>query len=168
LIDLLWKYASGRTSFAWLELVMAARTDPALRREVDKVRLRFRQGILEAYDDLVPALEGLPEGFRGAALELATHLVNGLALYRTFRDESELQVTVDALKALYRLLRHEQVRALLSAPDAATTDEEAAGAKSDLHSAAQAIEALGRALRQPEVRDLVKAFLADAKMGEKE
>jgi AcrR family transcriptional regulator len=155
LIDLLWQYASGKTSLVWIELVVAARTDKSLQREVDRVRLRFRQGILETYEDLVPTLEGLPEGFRGAALELATFLVNGLALYKTFRPESELQVPLEALKVYYRLLRHDRVRALVQAP------EDAVDAQDELHHAAQAIESLGRALRQPEVKDLVKRLLAE-------
>ena len=45
LIDLLWSAFKGATFYAWLELVVASRTDPALREAVRIASDDFAQGV---------------------------------------------------------------------------------------------------------------------------
>src|SRR5262249_50662497 len=75
LIDLLWPMFKGPTFYAWLELVVASRTDPALRELVltagqqltVKIRLGFAQildwpaGHDEELDALMALVSGQPE-----------------------------------------------------------------------------------------------------------
>ena len=49
LVDLLWPQFKGPTFYAWLELVVASRTDAALREAVRAASHRFFQGVHEIF-----------------------------------------------------------------------------------------------------------------------
>jgi AcrR family transcriptional regulator len=49
LVDLLWPQFKGPTFYAWLELVVASRTDAALREAVRAASNRFMQGVHEVF-----------------------------------------------------------------------------------------------------------------------
>src|SRR5262245_26573737 len=53
-IDLLWSMVSGPTFYAWLELAVAARTDPELAASVATMTQRFTQEIAESFRQLFP------------------------------------------------------------------------------------------------------------------
>src|SRR5262249_1164015 len=53
-IDLLWSMVSGPTFYAWLELAVAARTDPELAESVETMTQRFSHEIVESFRDLFP------------------------------------------------------------------------------------------------------------------
>jgi AcrR family transcriptional regulator len=52
LVDLLWPAFKGPTFCAWLELVVASRTDPTLREAVHGANERFAQGVHEVFRGL--------------------------------------------------------------------------------------------------------------------
>ena len=103
-IDLLWSMFSGPTFYAWLELVVAARTDAELRRSVAAIGERFRHTIDATFAQLFPPPDQ-PDFFYGTAPHFVFALLDGLALARIVADGDErcLQA-LDALKALSRLV----------------------------------------------------------------
>ena len=48
-IDILWEKTSNRAFYAWLELVVAARTDPSLRKTVVEIAEQFAQQIQSTF-----------------------------------------------------------------------------------------------------------------------
>lgn len=52
LVDVLWPAFKGPTFCAWLELVVASRTDPTLREAVRRANERFAQGVHEVFKGL--------------------------------------------------------------------------------------------------------------------
>jgi len=61
-IDLLWGMFSSSTFYAWLELVVAARSDRKLLREVSRITSEFADDVLATFRELFPgiAAPGLP------------------------------------------------------------------------------------------------------------
>ncbi|HEX9297966.1 MAG TPA: TetR/AcrR family transcriptional regulator [Polyangiaceae bacterium] len=53
-IDILWSMVAGPTFHAWLELVVAARTDPQLQPKVTALTARFRENVSRTFRDLFP------------------------------------------------------------------------------------------------------------------
>jgi AcrR family transcriptional regulator len=53
-IDLLWEIANGRLATAWLELVVASRTDSYLRESVSAVNDRMSEFIDQSFKELFP------------------------------------------------------------------------------------------------------------------
>jgi AcrR family transcriptional regulator len=53
-VDLLWSMVSGPTFHAWLELAVAARTDPMLKPKVAALTTRFAENVARAFRDLFP------------------------------------------------------------------------------------------------------------------
>ncbi|MHB8381339.1 MAG: TetR/AcrR family transcriptional regulator [Candidatus Binataceae bacterium] len=49
LVDALWPFFKGPTFYAWLELVVASRTEPALNEAVRDASKRFGDGLLEGF-----------------------------------------------------------------------------------------------------------------------
>lgn len=98
-IDLLWTIISGPTFYAWLELTVAARTDPELRAALVSFQKRFEPRTTQAYYEL------FPHKIAGDASERATKdfgfaLLNGLAIDRIFKDDSEITPVLTLLKEL--------------------------------------------------------------------
>jgi AcrR family transcriptional regulator len=53
-VDLLWQMFSSSTFYAWLELVVAARSDRKLQREVSRITTQFADDVLATYRELFP------------------------------------------------------------------------------------------------------------------
>lgn len=54
-VDMLWRATAGPAFHAWLELLVAARTDPSLRDTIRTISARFSQGVLDAFHEAFPA-----------------------------------------------------------------------------------------------------------------
>jgi len=99
-IDLLWRMVSGPTFYAWLELAVAARTDPELRESVASLTERFMETVRRTFLDLFPPpAESNP--LHAVAPLFAFALMDGLALQKILNDEPEhFRSVLDALKNL--------------------------------------------------------------------
>jgi AcrR family transcriptional regulator len=103
-IDILWSMVSGPTFYAWLELVVAARTDAELREPVAQLTTQLGAIIEQTFRDLFPA-PATANPFYDVAPRFAFALLDGLALERIHADGSDTQASVlQALKALARLV----------------------------------------------------------------
>jgi len=78
-IDLLWNRTTSRAFYAWLELVVAARTDPSLRATLVEIYEQFWQEVLATFRELFAPLGESSRRFEVAPL-FALALMNGLAL----------------------------------------------------------------------------------------
>lgn len=72
-VDLLWETVQGATFAAWLEVVVAARTDDRLRQALEPVEHRFHQNVEKTFDELFPGADPL-------AARFAFTVLDGLAL----------------------------------------------------------------------------------------
>jgi AcrR family transcriptional regulator len=57
-IDLLWEISNGRLTTAWIELVVASRTDAYLRESVRAANDRVAEFINRSFDELFPRTDG--------------------------------------------------------------------------------------------------------------
>lgn len=57
-IDLIWEILSGETFFSWLEVLVAARTDPELLESVTELNARVTETIEANFRELFPELAG--------------------------------------------------------------------------------------------------------------
>lgn len=73
-IDGMWEVVRGGPTEAWLELVVAGRTDPVLRERVEAATERLRAAAAESLASL--GVGDLPQG----ALQLASALMDGLVV----------------------------------------------------------------------------------------
>src|SRR5256885_1522274 len=78
-IDLLWSILSSGTFYAWLELMVAARTDAGLRRSMTAVTERFSQTVERTFAGLTEDPRGPSPPSRGAPV-FALPLLDRLAL----------------------------------------------------------------------------------------
>ena len=85
-IDVLWARYESPLFAAWLELAVAARTDPELRASLDPVEMRLRSAIERIADDFVGG-PGSRERY-GHLVELTFHVLQGLAVERFILSES--------------------------------------------------------------------------------
>jgi AcrR family transcriptional regulator len=98
--DLLRSLCSGPTMDAWLELAVAARTDPVLHRRFVEVDQRFWENALANYRDMFPEAAVDPVFFR-ISLRLSFCLVDGMTVARlTDADPSEIDGAAEAFKLL--------------------------------------------------------------------
>ena len=78
-IDLLWEISNGRLTTAWIELVVASRTDAYLRESVSAANDRITEFIDRSFRELFPPTEGASPYY-----ELIPHVVcltlEGMAL----------------------------------------------------------------------------------------
>jgi AcrR family transcriptional regulator len=103
-IDILWSMVSGPTFYVWLELAVAARTDPELRDPVAALTERLTTIVEQTFRDLFPAPTP-PNPFYEVAPRFAFALLDGLALERIHADDPNAHTAVlQALKALARLV----------------------------------------------------------------
>jgi AcrR family transcriptional regulator len=79
-IDRLWVMFNGPTFGAWLELVMAARTDPALAPRVADVQSRLASRVAVTFFELFPVATPTAENLAGPVLLFS--VLQGLALQR--------------------------------------------------------------------------------------
>jgi AcrR family transcriptional regulator len=69
-IDSLWEIANGRLATAWIELLVASRTDSYLRESVSAVDDRMVEFINQSFNELFPRPDGAGEHY-----ELIPHIV---------------------------------------------------------------------------------------------
>ena len=102
-IDLLWEFISGSTFYAWLEVVVAARTDPELAVRVAELTTEMRETTRKNFDDLFPELAATPQF--SVIPEFVMSLLEGLALRRVAGcGEDATQQVLVALKLLGGML----------------------------------------------------------------
>src|SRR4051812_14619822 len=76
-VDLLWSIVSGRTFFAWLELVVAARTDEELRGAMQSFSERTTRNIQRTWVELFPP-PATPSPIHAIAPYFAFSLMHGM------------------------------------------------------------------------------------------
>jgi AcrR family transcriptional regulator len=101
-IDILWSLVTGPTFYVWLELVVAARTEPELREPVAALTDRLTAIIEQTFRELFPA-PATPNPFYAVAPRFAFSLLDGLALARINGTDAHKPV-LEALKGLARLV----------------------------------------------------------------
>ncbi|MBL8950503.1 MAG: TetR family transcriptional regulator, partial [Myxococcaceae bacterium] len=79
-VKLMWKVTQGPTFYAWLELVVAARTDPKLRQAMQLIAARFEGSVRAAFLEAFPEHEDHPAAHVAPWFTLAT--LQGFALDR--------------------------------------------------------------------------------------
>jgi AcrR family transcriptional regulator len=78
-VDLLWSMVSGPTFYAWLELAVAARTDPVLKPKVAALTTRFTGNVARTFRELFPRPANAPP-YWDLAPTFTFALLEGLAL----------------------------------------------------------------------------------------
>ncbi len=97
---LLYEQCFRETFAAWLELVVAARADPALHERFLQVEERFFDMALTTFRGMFPDAAG-DQSFARVALRLAFCVLDGLALNRFIDVEtSELEMVLEAFNAI--------------------------------------------------------------------
>jgi AcrR family transcriptional regulator len=102
-IDLLWSMVSGPTFYAWLELLVAARTDAELGATVSAMAVRFADTVQRTFRELFPdpTMRG---PFFDIAPPFAFALLQGLALDRiSMKNDPGLRTSLDLLKTIASL-----------------------------------------------------------------
>lgn len=98
-IAALWQQWRGEAYTAWLELAVAARTNPTLRAPLRETMSLFDEMIVTAFAALVPD-EALPKDFAGQAPFLLFALFNGLAVGKFYEPAGRAEPCVDVIVAL--------------------------------------------------------------------
>jgi AcrR family transcriptional regulator len=103
-IDLLWANVNGPVFHAFLELLVAARTDPGLHARVAPLTQRFSRRVEATFQELFG--DRLARGpLFSTAPRFAFALLDGLALNRiTEPDATNATQTIDTLKLVARML----------------------------------------------------------------
>jgi AcrR family transcriptional regulator len=101
-LDLLWEIFQGPTFAAWLELIVAARTDPALRPPVHEVTARLDAGVREIFTDLFP--QAPPAETADLVVAFAFALLEGLGLQHTVGMGPRAGDVLGMVKSLSHLL----------------------------------------------------------------
>lgn len=99
LIDRLWATLQGPAFYAWLELTVAARTDPELLAALKDFMTRWDEALNAAVDVLAPAGTVDP-AVRDVASGFVFAVLNGLAVDRIYRSAEDVQPVVSFLKTL--------------------------------------------------------------------
>jgi AcrR family transcriptional regulator len=102
-IDILWGMVSGPSFHAWVEIAVAARTDPELHAHVAQLTRRFADMVDETFRRLFAG--GAPDDpFYAAAPAFAFALLDGLAMQRlVLGDDRAAAPVLAALKSVARL-----------------------------------------------------------------
>ena len=96
-IDLLWSMWSGPTLGAWLELAVAARTEPALHERFVEFERRFFDAAVALFRETQPDVA--EPAFARLALRFTFCLLDGLAVTRLAGvDRQELDEVLEAFK----------------------------------------------------------------------
>lgn len=106
-IDVLWTMFKGPTFAAWLELAVAARTDPDLRERLVAVDARFNDGVQETFRRTFAIGDDDERGPNAAmAVRFAFTVLSGAALDFVLAgpDEADPPESVVTLKVLAHLL----------------------------------------------------------------
>jgi AcrR family transcriptional regulator len=97
-VDLLWRMISGPIFYAWLEVLVAGRTDKTLRAAVKRVTQKFREMVQRSFRELFPPT--LPD----AAPAFTFALLEGLALERIVGGSPLERDVLDRFKALAHMV----------------------------------------------------------------
>lgn len=100
-IDQLWKVVSGPTTRAWLELLVAARSDTELHARFKHQMREIDRRVRETYRAWFPR-EGNAPAEHDARLSFVFALLNGLSLDLEHKSRAEIAGVLDMLKALAR------------------------------------------------------------------
>jgi AcrR family transcriptional regulator len=104
--DLLWTMFTGPAFVAWVELWIAARTDPELAAAVIAMDVRFTDESRAMFLELFPPEDGLDPMLYDIGRDFAFALMTGVALQRLVpRGQRPADDYLDALKRMFRLLR---------------------------------------------------------------
>jgi AcrR family transcriptional regulator len=102
-IDLLWSMFEGPTFDAWLELAVAARTEPELQARLTAVTRRFRANVTQTFLELFPP-PAAPDAVHAVAPNFILALLDGLALHRIADDDpASVTEVLDLAKSLARM-----------------------------------------------------------------
>jgi len=102
-IELLWTKLSGDTFYAWLELIVAARTEPVLLERVRVLTRRFDQNAADVREEMFPPPEESNPYYKVAvAFGFATLI--GLGVTRIYEDEHRQRKVIEPLKMLARMV----------------------------------------------------------------
>lgn len=102
-IELVWEILSGDTFFAWLEVVVAARTDPELLEAVIALNGRMTESIEVNFRDLFPELAG--SGPYALLPQFVFCFLEGMALRSVASPRPErLRELLETFKGLSRAL----------------------------------------------------------------
>lgn len=126
----LWKEVNGPTYHAWMELVVAARTDPELRKKVSWVAARWSESIDATFREIF-GVPRTPDKHPLALAPIVTFtIMEGLALEKIARaDDPTLEKRVfKALRMIAPLATLNKMPAPLS-PDERAPDKERAPEK---------------------------------------
>lgn len=99
LVSRLWEQWQGPVYVAWLELAVAARTEPALQAPMRAVMARFDAEILAAFRQLVDT-DGLPPAVADALPFLTFAIFNGLAVGWSYGESDRQEPVLDLMKML--------------------------------------------------------------------
>jgi AcrR family transcriptional regulator len=100
-IDILWEKTSNRAFYAWLELVVAARTDPSLRKTVVEIAEQFADQIQQTFREFFS-----PQRQHSSPFDIAPiftfAVMQGLALDHIVWQQGDrrLDLALQALKGL--------------------------------------------------------------------
>jgi AcrR family transcriptional regulator len=99
-VDLLWEGASSDAFYAWLELLVASRTDPSLHKTVFEIQRQFGERVQDTFREFFsPAREGV--GSLEVAPVFSMALMQGLALERILdKDDPRIGMSLTVLRAL--------------------------------------------------------------------
>jgi AcrR family transcriptional regulator len=100
-IDILWEMTSNRTFYAWLELVVAARTDPGLHKTVVEIADQFEERVQKTFREFFSPQRQHSSPFDVAPI-FTFAVMQGLSLNHIVwpRDDRRLDVTLQVLKGL--------------------------------------------------------------------
>jgi hypothetical protein len=108
-VDLLWSMFQGPVFIAWVELWVAARTDPELAVTVVMVERRFTAETRAMFAEMFPREPGDEAVIHDIGRDLAFAAMSGVALQRLFaHGERPASEYIDALKQMFRLARPER------------------------------------------------------------
>jgi len=101
-IELLWETLSGPTYYAWLELVVAARTDPQLRRKLQEVDQRFDVQVKAVRERFFPP-PAEPNPIYEIAPRFAFATLKGLSISNIYEEPERIRQVIEPLKQLAQL-----------------------------------------------------------------
>ena len=99
-VELLWKSISGESFYAWLELVVASRTDEVLRKKVQEVDRRFDEAAAMLHGVIFPESPGPRGGAAETSRRFLFASLTGLAVSNIYRDSGASRAVIEPLKFL--------------------------------------------------------------------
>jgi AcrR family transcriptional regulator len=96
-VDLLWEIANGRLMTAWIEIVVASRTDSYLRESVSAASDRAVEFIDRSFRDLFPRPAGAGPDYE-LIPQIVVMLLEGMALEGPTLDQKLIERVLTALK----------------------------------------------------------------------